>query len=254
MLETKRRRLVSIILPTYNERENIGPLIRALLKHAPSDVEIIVVDDDSPDGTWRAVKELKQELPNVRLLRRIGRRGLATAIEEGIRLARGDVLVWMDCDFSHPPELLPKLLAALEKGYDIAIASRFVRGGGQEYTLIRDLTSRAFNALARLLLGREVTDYTSGYIAIRREAYEEVPVKPIVERLGYLHQYGEYFIYMLYRALKKGLRVAELPYVYVGRKKGSTKTAPSLLALLRVGLVYTLAMIIMRLKHALRKL
>jgi len=254
MPKATRRKLVSVILPTYNERENIGPLIRAILKHAPGDVEVIVVDDDSPDGTWRVVEDLRRELPNVCLLRRIGRRGLATAIEEGVRLARGDVLVWMDCDFSHPPELLPKLLAALEKGYDIAIASRFVRGGGQEYTLIRDLTSRAFNVLARLLLGREVTDYTSGYIAIKRSAYKRVPVKPLVERLGYLHQYGEYFIYMLYRAVKKGLRVAELPYVYVGRKKGRTKTAPDPLALLRVGLVYILAMIIMRLKHALRRL
>ena len=254
MPKAARRKLVSVILPTYNERENIGPLIRAVLRHAPGDVEVVVVDDDSPDGTWRVVEELSREFPNVRLLRRIGRRGLATAIEEGVRLASGDVLVWMDCDFSHPPELLPKLLAALEKGYDIAIASRFVRGGGQEYTLIRDLTSRAFNVLARLLLGREVADYTSGYIAIRREAYEEVPVKPIVERLGYLHQYGEYFIYMLYRAVKKGLRIAELPYFYVGRRRGCTKTAPGFLALLRVGMIYILAMLIMRLKHALRKL
>ncbi|RLI36460.1 polyprenol monophosphomannose synthase [Candidatus Bathyarchaeota archaeon] len=254
MLEAARRKLVSVILPTYNERENIGPLIRAVLRHVPEDVEVIVVDDDSPDDTWRVVEDLRQELPNVRLLRRIGRKGLATAIEEGVRLARGDVLVWMDCDFSHPPELLPKLLAALEKGYDIAIASRFVRGGGQEYTFLRDLTSRVFNALARLLLSRDVTDYTSGYIAIKRSAYEKVPVKPIVERLGYVHQYGEYFIYMIYRALEKGLKIAEVPYFYVGRKRGCTKTAPSLLALLRVGVVYVLSIIIMRLKRALRKL
>lgn len=245
---------VSVILPTYNERENIGPLIKAILRSAPSDVEVIVVDDDSPDGTWQVVEELAREHPNVRLLRRVGRRGLASALLEGIGLARGDVLVWMDCDFSHPPELLPKMVQALEEGYDIAIASRFVPGGGQEYTLIRDLTSRAFNILARLLLGREVSDYTSGYMAIKRSAYEEVPIKPIVERLGFLHQYGEYFIYMLYRALRKGLRIAEIPYVYVGRKRGQTKTAPTPLALLRVGLIYLLSIIIMRLKGALGKL
>jgi len=105
---------VSVVLPTYNERDNIYPLIQALLNHlADASPEIIVVDDDSPDGTWQVVAEVAAQDERVRLLRRLDERGLTSAIAAGIEQARGDIVVWMDCDFSMPPEVVPRLVAAI---------------------------------------------------------------------------------------------------------------------------------------------
>ena len=94
---------VSVVFPTYNERDNIGPLIREVLKHTPPNTEVIVVDDDSPDGTWKIVEEMQRDLPNLRLLHRTTERGLTSALRAGIAAAAGDVVVWSDCDFSMPP-------------------------------------------------------------------------------------------------------------------------------------------------------
>jgi len=116
---------VSVVLPTYNERDNIYPLIQALLNHlADASPEIIVVDDDSPDGTWQVVAEVAAQDERVRLLRRLDERGLTSAIAAGIEQARGDIVVWMDCDFSMPPEVVPRLVAAVDGGYDLAVGSR----------------------------------------------------------------------------------------------------------------------------------
>jgi dolichol-phosphate mannosyltransferase len=134
--------IVSVVLPTYNERDNIGSLISAILENVRCPTQIIVVDDDSPDRTWQVVEEIRAENDNIELVRRIGRRGLASAIAEGISLSRGEVIVWMDCDFSMPPEVIPRLVEALGDGYDIAIGSRYVEGGkdGRE-SFTRVLTS-----------------------------------------------------------------------------------------------------------------
>jgi dolichol-phosphate mannosyltransferase len=123
---------LSVILPTYNEKDNIELLIRAVLRYTPRRTEIIVVDDDSPDGTWRLVGRLAKKAKNIRLLRRTEERGLTSALRDGIRLSRGRVCVWMDCDLSMPPEKIPELLGKVQKGYDIAIGSRYLRGGGVE--------------------------------------------------------------------------------------------------------------------------
>ena len=120
---------VSVVLPTYNEAGNILDLIDAIERALATNLlEIIVVDDNSPDGTWRLVGERAAKDAKVRLLHRTSERGLTTAIQAGIRQARGDVVCWMDCDFSHPPGTLPRLVANLDSGYDLVVGSRYVAG------------------------------------------------------------------------------------------------------------------------------
>lgn len=237
---------VSVILATYNERENIEDLLHSILENSEDSSEIIVVDDNSPDETWRVVQEVAKENDKVRLLVRTHDRGLASAISDGISLSRGDVIVWMDCDFSHPPKLMPQLIKALKK-YDIVIASRFVDGAGMQYSPIRILASRAVNLFANIILGFSVKDYTSGYSAARREVFEKVKIQPLLgEARGYLVGYGEYFISFLYRAKKTGFKIAEIPYVYFPRQRGQTKTSANLLALLKYGVTYGLTILYLR--------
>jgi len=119
---------VSVIFPTYNERDNIGPLIREVRKYAPADTEIIVVDDNSPDGTWRVVEEMQKEVPNLHLIRRMDKRGLASALRDGIAASKGGIIVWSDCDFSMPPARIADLLAAIAGGLDVAVCSLYVKG------------------------------------------------------------------------------------------------------------------------------
>jgi dolichol-phosphate mannosyltransferase len=227
---------VSVILPTYNERDNIEELIETIQEVA-SPYEIIVVDDDSPDGTWRVVEKLQKEHENLKLLRRIDRRGLTTAIWEGVSMARGDAVVWLDCDLSMPPQVIPKLVAALDEA-DVVVGSRYIEGGRDQREFTRVLTSRLFNAFASLLLGGGIKDYTSGFLAVRRN---------VVEKMGLRGDYGEYCVDFLYRASKK-FKITEVPYVFVSRKAGETKTAPSFWNLLKHGLNYGKLVLKLRIK------
>lgn len=234
---------VSVVLPTYNERDNIGPLIEAIIeameksgKMAP---EIIVVDDDSPDGTWQVVEEIAAKNPHVRLIHRTAERGLTSAIATGIAQAKGEIVVWMDCDFSMPPELIPELVATLE-GADLAVGSRYVRGGMDVgHSLAGRLFSRAINFFASLFLDFSIKDYTSGFLAVRREVFERMDLRG---------DYGEYCIDLLYRAKKAGFRIKEIPYRCVPRRAGESKTAPNLMGYFRRGWKYVLT--ILRLRFA----
>jgi len=223
--------LVSVILPTYNEKENIGELINAILKVIEHPVEIIVVDDDSPDKTWEVVAQLQTERPEVKLIRRIGEKGLATAIAEGIKNSNGDILAWMDCDFSHPPEVIPRMIETLEQ-CDIVVASRWVGNGGMQGPWYRILASKLTDNFAGLFLGFSIKDWTSGFIALKSEAMDKLSIMPLGKG------YGEYFIALLYQAKKSGFRIKEIPYVYPFRLKGDTKTSSSLSTLLGYGLSY----------------
>ena len=225
---------VSVVLPTYNERDNIAPLIEAIMREA-SPYEIIVVDDDSPDGTWRVVEELGDRYPNLRLLRRIGRRGLTSALQEGISMAQGNAVVWMDCDFSMPPEAIPRLIHALRHS-DIAVGSRYVPGGGDSREFSRVLTSRIFNAFATLMLDRGIRDYTSGFLAVKKKVFYKVKLRG---------DYGEYCIDFLYKAAES-FKITEVPYVNVPRRMGETKTAPKIKDLLRHGVNYSLYVLKLR--------
>lgn len=222
---------VSIILPTYNESENVEELISAILKSTEPAPEIIVVDDDSPDGTWDIVSRIHTEHPNVKLLRRTKERSLATAVEEGIANASGDVIVWMDSDFSHPPELIPELVKSAKSGH-IALASRYVKEGGSRASPVRVWTARLINTLANIVLGRPFLDWTSGFIAVRREVPEKVKIKPLGTG------YGEYFVAFLFQARKARYKIEQIPYTYLYRQRGITKTSPNMLRLLVLGLSF----------------
>jgi dolichol-phosphate mannosyltransferase len=220
----------TVVLPTYNERRVIVGLVREILE-AEHDAEVIVVDDDSPDCTWELVGQAFTGDPRVRVLRRIGRRGLPSALAEGIAAARADVVVWLDADGSMPAAVIPRLRAAVA-GADIAVASRYAPGGadGREERL-RILASRAINGLATLCLGGPVRDWTSGFVAARRAALARVP-------LGTHHAYGDYCIDFLHRARRARLAIVEIPYRCVERRAGETKTSQDLGRFVRLGLRY----------------
>src|SRR5512139_2679293 len=173
---------LTVVLPTYNERHNIPILIDGILRHVTTPVQVLVVDDNSPDETWKVVQELAGAEPRVRLLRRTTERGLTSAIWAGIMAADTDAVSWMDCDLAMPPEVIPQLLERLARGADIAVGSRYVRGGGDPG---HSLTARAFsvtiNTFASLLLGWGVRDYTSGFIAARRTIFDVPEDRPVEE-------------------------------------------------------------------------
>jgi dolichol-phosphate mannosyltransferase len=166
-----------------------------------------------------------------RALRRVGRRGLASAIAEGIDVTRGEVVVWLDADGSMPAEVIPRLVAATG-GADVAVASRYAPGGRDARdSAARILASRAINAFGSLCLGGPVRDWTSGFVAARRTALQRVPIRAD-------HAYGDYCIDFLHRACRAGLRVVEVPYACVERRAGETKTSPSLRRFAALGLRY----------------
>ncbi|MDE2237566.1 MAG: polyprenol monophosphomannose synthase, partial [Elusimicrobia bacterium] len=205
---------VSVVMPSYNERGNIAEAVERIgAALGERLLEIIIVDDDSPDGTWKVVEELGDS--RVRLIRRVGERGLASALARGTSEAKGDVVVWLDCDLGIPPEMIPRLVAALDD-HDVAIGSRYVPGGSDGRPPFRAFLSRLFNLGARLLLGGQVRDYTSGFAAVRRQALVRTPLLP--------HGFGEYFIDWAYRCIRAGDRIVEVPYPYGLRKSGLSKT------------------------------
>ena len=228
---------ISVVLPTYNEREHIADLIAAIRAALPTDTEVIVVDDDSPDGTWQAVESYAGRHAGVILLRRIGRRGLTSALNEGIALARGRVICWMDCDFSMPPDTLPQLVEATERA-DLAIGSRYVRGGvDRGHSFLARVFSRTINGFAGVVLGFYVHDFTSGFIASRRG---------VLEAITLCGDYGEYFIDLMARARKMGFTVAEIPYTCAPRRSGESKTGTSLGGYLRRGSKYVMTVVRLR--------
>jgi dolichol-phosphate mannosyltransferase len=209
---------VSVVLPTYNEAENIVDLIDAIERAlAGYELEILVVDDNSPDGTWRLVAARGQVDSRVRVIHRTTERGLTSAIWAGIRQSRGDVVCWMDCDFSHPPETLPQLVQNLDQGYDLVVGSRYVPGGrdARKDSPFRVLTSQVITKVSNLLLVPNFRDYTSGFIAARRQVFDVVDLRG---------NYGEYFIDLVYRAYRAGFKILEIPYENAPRRAGESKT------------------------------
>ena len=211
---------VSIVIPTYNELDNIEALLeelRSVLEGSGiKDYEVIVVDDDSPDGTWRVVERISREDSRVRLIRRVGVRGLGTAIVSGFNEARGDYVVVMDADFQHPPSLVPRLLsAALKSGASVVVASRYTRGGGVSgWGLLRRIISLGALLLAWILVpeSRGTRDPISGFFLVDRRS---VSLKG-VRGLGYK-------VLLEVLALNPGVKVVDVPYVFKPRRAGSSK-------------------------------
>ena len=218
---------VSIVLATYNERENILDTIKSIFEHVKDSVEVIVVDDDSTDKTWKVVEDLND--PRVVVIRRVATRGLASAFNRGIIESRGEIVGWMDADMCMPPSLLPEMIDKLSE-YDIVVGSRYADGGIDDRAALRVISSRLINGLAGLVLGYGIKDYDSGFVVLRRTVFDKVSIIPT--------GYGAYFMEFLYTCRKKGLTVYELPYVFRDRAKGVSKSAPSILKFFRTGLQY----------------
>ena len=229
---------VSLIMPTYNEAGNIADLMRAAVANISTagvtDIEVIVADDDSPDLTWQIAAATVIPGATVNVLRRLNNRGLTPSLNDAIAAAKHEVIVWLDCDFSQPPECIPQLLAKIAEGYDVAVNSRYLPGGGEnrsgDGSFIHLFLSRCLNYSLRYLLDPSFTDYTSGFIAARRVVFREFSLRG---------DYGEYFIDLIYRLLlAKRFRVVELPYVMQTRRSGVSKTGTNLLHYLQRGRKY----------------
>jgi len=218
-------RAATVCLPTYNERENLEPMLRAL---EPAGVHVLVVDDNSPDGTGELADRLAAELGFVSVLHRERKEGLGPAYLAGFRRALADgaeLVLEMDCDFSHDPADVPRLLAAVEAGADVALGSRYVEGGRIEnWGLVRRFVSAGGSFYARALLGVPVRDLTGGFKCIRREVLEAIDLDAIRSR-GYAFQ-----IELTYRALRKGFRVVEVPIGFTDRVEGRSKMSRAIVA------------------------
>jgi dolichol-phosphate mannosyltransferase len=210
---------VWLVLPTYNEAGNVEPLVRAALENLPEGSRVLVVDDNSPDGTGEIADRLATELP-VEVLHRAGKEGLASAYIAGFEqvLGRGaDLVLQMDADFSHDPRDLRRLVEASARA-DLVLGSRYVAGGGvEDWSLIRQGISRGGSAYARLVLGIEVKDLTGGFKCFRRQVLEAIDLGGISSQ-GYAFQ-----VEMTYRALQAGFKVLEVPIVFRDRRVGSSK-------------------------------
>jgi len=232
---------ISIVLPTFNEAGNIELLIDrtlAALGDWPGGVEIVVVDDNSPDGTWQLVAARAQNDARVRLIHRTTESGLTSAINRGIREARGQYIGWMDCDMSMPPEMWPALAQVLDNGAGMAVGSRYVPGGGDvAHSFTGRTFSRIINIYAGVVLDWSIKDYTSGFILARRQVFEQITLRG---------DYGEYCIDLLYRAKRAGYAIRELPYLCVPREAGESKTAVSAWGYLTRGVNYVTTVLKLR--------
>lgn len=208
---------LSVVLPTYNEAGNIVPLVEAILDNIGSgpDVEVIVVDDNSPDGTLDAVKKAFPEGPVVPILRTTDR-GLANSIRAGIEAASGERIAVLDTDFTHDPNLLPTMLHLAER-FDVVVGSRFCAGGGMP-DLPHYLASLFYNWGLRIVLRTQIQDSLSGFFAINRKTLEKLPFDSI------FFGYGDYFFRLLFFVQRNGASIVEMPVVYDTRRKGQSKS------------------------------
>lgn len=211
---------LSLVIPTYNERENLPVLVSSLVAVLdgviPDRYEIIIVDDDSPDRTWELAQSLQVSYPQLQVVRRRRERGLATAVICGWQMARGEILGVIDGDLQHPPATLKQMLKAIEAGADLVVASRYTRGGSVgSWNSIRQFLSRGAVSLALWMLpeiARQLRDPMSGYFLVKRLAIADCELSPI----GYK---------ILLEVMARGQidRVQEVPYTFLERKEGSSK-------------------------------
>ncbi len=227
---------VSVILPTYNESMNIKDMVRRLNKSIKGLKEILVVDDNSPDKTG----EIASRLKNVRAIIRKKERGVGSAIYRGIQAAQGNIIVWMDADLSMPPEVIPRMVSALDNN-DVAVGSRYIKGGRDKRGPLRVLTSKMINLFANIVLNFKVLDYDSGFVAAKRKVFDRIKYNP--------KGHGEYCIEFLYKCTRKGFKVKEVPYVFTERKLGESKTAQYITSIAKYGMMYVLRIIKIRFKN-----
>jgi dolichol-phosphate mannosyltransferase len=214
-----------VCLPTYNEHENLEPLLRAL---GDKGVRVLVIDDNSPDGTGDLADRLAEELDYVDVLHRERKEGLGPAYLAGFRRALADsaeLILEMDCDFSHEPADVPRLIAAVEGGAGVALGSRYIEGGAvRNWGLLRRIVSAGGSLYARVLLGVRVRALTGGFKCYRREVLETIDLDSIDSK-GYAFQ-----IETTYRALRAGFEVVEIPITFADREVGGSKMSKSIVA------------------------
>jgi dolichol-phosphate mannosyltransferase len=216
-----------LVLPTYNEAANIVAIVEAARANLPSDARILVVDDNSPDGTGEIADRLAAADPGIEVLHRPGKEGLGPAYIAGFHRAVGGgagFVLQMDSDFSHDPADLPRLLAAADAA-DLVIGSRYVGGGGvSDWSLLRRVVSRGGSIYAGLILGVRQRDLTGGFKCYRRAVLEQLDLDAVVSK-GYVFQ-----VEMTYRTLRAGFTVREVPIVFRDRQAGESKMSAGIAA------------------------
>jgi glycosyltransferase involved in cell wall biosynthesis len=246
-LPTSGQPLAILVLPTYNERENL-PALTAAIQSLPTPIKIIVVDDNSPDGTGELAEDLAAANPGrLEVIHRSGKLGLGTAYTAGFEraLARGaDLILTMDADFSHDPRYLPALLEASQR-FDLVIGSRYVPGGGvRNWGVDRTVLSWGANVIAHRVLGLHARDCTAGYRCYRRQVLETIEPWSIRAN-GY-----SYLIEMLFRCERGGFRVGETPIIFVDRRLGRSKISQA--EIVKAGLT-VVRLALQRVRHAWRR-
>ena len=210
---------IVVVIPTYNERESIGSLIQEIFS-LPFELNILVVDDNSPDGTGAIVSKLAEESPKVRLLTRKKRKGRGSAGVDGFKMALGmgaHLIIEMDADFSHHPRHIPDLLANADN-HDVVLGSRFVAGGAdRDRGLLRQMVTRLAGLYVRTSLGIRIRDVSSGYRCFRREVFEKVDLEDMFSAGPSI------VLEILYKICLNGFRVKEVPIVFKDRRQGETK-------------------------------
>lgn len=208
-----------IIIPTYNERDNLRPLVEQIFSFVPV-ADLLIVDDNSPDGTGKLADEMAETNPQIHVMHRPGKLGLGTAYIAGFRYAieHGyDVAFEMDADFSHDPRYLPDFLKAIEEA-DLVIGSRYIQGGGTpNWSLLRRFISGGGNTFARFMLRLPIHDCTAGYRCYRRQVLESIDLSTI-ESQGYAFQ-----VELAYRVYKQGFKIVETPITFKDRRVGKSK-------------------------------
>jgi dolichol-phosphate mannosyltransferase len=217
-----------VCIPTYNERDNLEPITQAVLEATPDDVHILVVDDNSPDGTGKLADELAKKNPRLQVFHREKKEGLGRAYLAAFRWAldRGyTYILEMDADFSHDPKYLPALLEEAARGTELVLGSRYVEGGGTvNWGRGRKMISRGGSLYARTILGVPIRDLTGGFKCFHRKVLEAIDLSTI-QSTGYGFQ-----IELTYRTLKKGFKVREVPIIFEDRRVGQSKMSRKIFA------------------------
>jgi len=215
-----------VIIPTYNEIENIEAIIAAVLEQN-DDFEVLIVDDGSPDGTGAKVKELQASSKKIHLIEREGKLGLGTAYIAGFRYGiehKYDYIFEMDADFSHPPKDLNNLYAACHDGADVAVGSRYTKGGGvKDWSNYRLFLSRGASLYVRMITLMPIMDPTAGFKCYKRKVLETIDLDKITS-IGYAFQ-----IEMKYAAYRNGFKIVEVPIIFADREKGTSKMDTSII-------------------------
>lgn len=228
---------ISVILPTLNEKENIRLLVEKISESLQGiRFEILIIDDHSPDGTFETARRLAQEFSSVKCFLRKEHRSFCRALQFGIDRSLGKVIIWMDCDLSHPPEMIPEMFFIIDRNQaDAVVPSRFLPGSldltARDSSLIQlhKVLSRMLNISCRFILNRSFHDWTSGYIAVRSEVVRLHPVP---------QDYGAYFIQLIFEFLNSGYRIREIPFTSPPRRFGQSKTVTGFPSLLTSGWKY----------------